>query len=216
MEPGNYVAIRVVDSGTGMDEVTKIRIFEPFFTTKSVGEGTGLGLSTCYGIVRQAGGYIWADSIAHVGTTFEIRLPISAELNEAEVEVPTSGSLGGAETVLLAEDEGQIRALGIRALQSLGYVVLAATNGREALELARGHRGTIHLLLTDVVMPEIGGKDLADKLSKLLPNLKSLYLSGYATDSIVNRAVLEPGTRLLDKPFTPESLGRAVRQALDA
>lgn len=212
---GAYVAITVTDTGTGMDEETKRRVFEPFFTTKPVGEGTGLGLATCYGIVSQAGGYIWVADTTGQGTTFEIRLPTTSETMTTERSQPISRRSGGAETILVVEDEEQLRRLTARALRSLGYSVVEAANGAEALALARDGGNSIDLLLTDVVMPVMGGKQLADTLTQQFPNIRVLFMSGYTADAIAHHGVLLPGTHLLDKPFTPETLGHAVRTVLD-
>jgi CheY-like chemotaxis protein len=212
---GRYVVIEVKDTGCGMDEETRQQVFEPFFTTKQVGEGTGLGLSTCYGIVSQAGGHIHVDSVPDLGTRFEIRLPATSEDERLEREAPNSTRLHGQETVLVVEDEEQLRRLVSRALGSFGYTVVEAANGQEALELAQNRSEKVDLLLTDVVMPVMGGKELAENLEKLFPKLKVLFMSGYTADAIAHRGVLELGTHLLDKPFTPEVLGQAVRRVLD-
>jgi PAS domain S-box-containing protein len=212
---GDYVVIAVTDSGHGMDAETKARIFEPFFTTKAEGSGTGLGLATSYGIVKQAGGYIWVYSEVGHGTTFKLYLPRA--VGEAE-PLPASehpATLHGTEMVLVAEDEEQVRALTVRALRRLGYTVLAAGTGSEALELVQHHGGSLHLLLTDVIMPGLNGKELALRASTLQPRLRVLYMSGYTSNVVVHHGVLDAGVSLLQKPFTPDQLARKVRQVLD-
>lgn len=214
--PGAYVEIRASDTGFGMNEATTRRAFEPFFTTKGVGSGTGLGLSTCYGIVKQADGFITVESQPGSGTTFRILIPQTR--NEVEREAPKQSTKlhSGSETVLVAEDEDQLRRLTVRVLSDLGYQVLHAANGKEALALFRDHAGPIDLLVTDVIMPEVSGKSLAEQLVSERPAIKVLFISGYAPSVIASRGVLEPGTHLLNKPFTPDQLGRTVRKVLDS
>ena len=214
--PGDYVVIAVSDNGTGMDEATQKRIFEPFFTTKQVGRGTGLGLATCYGIVRQAGGFIWVYSEVGEGTTFKVYLPRVVSPTDAIEETPPPVDLRGSETVLVAEDNEQVRRLAVRALSRLGYDVLHAANGQEALRVAEHAQQPIDLLLTDVVMPEMNGEHLAKQLAETHGALKVVYMSGYTASAMIHRGALDPGTFLLHKPFTPESLGRKIREALDA
>jgi PAS domain S-box-containing protein len=212
---GEYVVIAVTDSGHGMDTATLARIFEPFFTTKSEGQGTGLGLSTSYGIVRQAGGYIWVNSEVGRGATFKVYLPRTL----AEPEPPRASSrpcaLEGTETILLAEDDGQVRALTLRTLTRLGYTVLETKTGAEALAVCESHPRPIHLLLTDVIMPDLTGKALAERVVLRRSGLEVLYMSGYTSDVIVPHGVLDEHVALLQKPFTPDQLARAVRRALD-
>ena len=215
--PGAYVMISVTDTGVGMSAATKSRIFEPFFTTKSMGHGTGLGLATVYGIVKQSGGYIWVYSEPGLGATFKIYLPqILGETEEparrASVRVPL---LGGSETILLVENDDSVRALALKILESCGYTVLPARRGSEALELARRHAARIHLLLSDVIMPGMGGSELAAQLALLRPEARYLFMSGYANDAISRRGILEPGRKVLHKPFTVAELALAVREALD-
>jgi len=203
------VEIVVSDTGHGMNAATQARIFEPFFTTKELGKGTGLGLATVYGIVKQSGGYIWVYSEPARGTTFQIYLPrVEEPLEDLHARAPAEPGIRGTETLLLVEDEGSVRTLSRTILESRGYTVLEASGPREALETARRHEGPIHLVVTDVVMPEMSGWDLAAELSSLRPGVRVLYMSGYS-----DRAVAE-GSVFLQKPFTPDVLGRKVREAL--
>ena len=213
---GRYVRLEVRDTGCGMTPADRERIFEPFFTTKPVGQGTGLGLPTVYGIVRQSGGHIWVESEVGRGSTFTICLPRIAEAGDpASVAAPVIPGPRGAETVLVAEDEVAVRRLTKRILERQGYQVLEARDGRHAIELATRHAGPIDLLLTDMVMPEMNGRALAEQLCRLRPSLRVLYMSGYTDDDIVRRGMLGPGTGFLEKPFTPDMLARAIRVALD-
>jgi CheY-like chemotaxis protein len=213
--PGQYVVLAISDDGVGMDEDTQRNIYEPFFTTKEAGKGTGLGLSTCYGIVKQADGYIWAYSEVGKGTTFKIYLPRVAQ-DADEVALPVEPvSLHGTETILVAEDDDQVRTIAARALTRLGYRVIEATDGADAVRLSESYADTIDLLLTDVVMPEISGKQLVEKMTVLRPAIKVLYMSGYTANAIVHRGVLDPGTNMLQKPFTPDALARKIRAVLD-
>lgn len=215
--PGRYVMLAVSDNGIGMDEETQANMFEPFFTTKEAGKGTGLGLSMVYGIVKQSGGNIWVYSEPQHGTTIKIYLPIADEQMEAvnEVVVETNGN-HGSETVLLVEDEEAVRALLLEVLQGEGYSVLQAANGHEAIELCKTTAGKIHLLMTDVVMPGMSGRELVDRLVDNCRNVKVLYMSGYTDDAIVHHGVLNPGVAFLQKPFTPEGVMRKVREVLDS
>lgn len=217
MQPGSYVVLSVSDTGCGMNAETRARIFEPFFTTKEQGKGTGLGLATVYGIVKQSGGYIWVDSELGRGATFKIYLPRIEEPTAAarSVRSPAEASWG-SETVLLVEDEKAVRELAGITLQRNGYRVLEAGNGREAAQLAEQHTGPIHLLLTDVVMPEISGRELAERLAGRMPGMKVLYMSGYTDDAILHHRVLAPDIAFLQKPFTAKSLASKVRRVLDA
>jgi PAS domain S-box-containing protein len=215
--PGDYVMLSMSDTGGGMAPETKERIFEPFFTTKEKGKGTGLGLSTVYGIVQQSGGNIWVYSEPGLGTTFKIYLPRIEEGTESlrPAAVPTK-SLQGSETVLLVEDEEMVRKLACTVLEKNGYTVLEASNGDEALDVVQGRNGNpIHLVVTDVVMPGMSGRQLADRLVSLRPELKVLYMSGYTDNAIVHHGVLDPGIAYIQKPFTPDALASKVREILD-
>jgi two-component system, cell cycle sensor histidine kinase and response regulator CckA len=218
IQSGPYVMIAVSDTGIGMDDKTKARIFEPFFTTKRVGEGTGLGLASCYGIIKQAGGYIWAFSEIGKGTTLRIYLPRADEtpVEEAGPE-PMQARPTGNETILVAEDQSQVRRLAERALRARGYTVLAAENGEHAIEVAREFGGTIHLLLSDIVMPVLGGRDAARRIRADRPDIRVLYMSGYSEQDVLNPGSQEDdAVGFLPKPFTPRELEVAVRAALDA
>lgn len=216
-QPGSYVLLAVTDTGTGMDAETKSHIFEPFFTTKGLGKGTGLGLATVYGIVKQSGGYLWVYSEPGRGTSFKIYLPRVMETPEpARPAQGAAVSLRGSETILLVEDDEMVRTLTRRLLEANGHTVLLASRGEEALELLRDLKTRIHLLVTDVVMPGMSGRDLADQVQTLRPGIKVLYLSGYTDDAIVRHGVLEPGVSFLQKPFTADILARKVREVLDS
>jgi signal transduction histidine kinase len=214
-DPGQYVALTVSDDGTGMGLATLAQIFEPFFTTKPKGRGTGLGLSTVFGIVEQSGGHIRVASTLGHGTTFEIYLPAVNERPPQHVEEPREAPLPrGSETILLVEDDEVLRTLTARILTAQGYHVLEASDGVEALRVAEKHRGTLDLLTTDMVMPSMGGHDLANELAARRPGIKVLFVSGY-TDDAVGRGDLQPGDAFLQKPVDPSMLARKVRQMLD-
>jgi len=215
MMPGKYVMVAVSDTGCGMDLETQAHAFEPFFTTKEKGHGTGLGLATVYGIVKQSGGFIWVYSVPGRGSTFKIYLPVVEEaLPTAEpAEVPAELAKG-SETVLVVEDEGGVRSLVCEALASHGYKVLEAAGAASALEISEKYTEPIHLLLTDVVMPQTGGKELAKGFSTLHPETKVLYMSGYTDDAIVRHGILERGTSFLQKPFQPRALLLKIREVL--
>lgn len=214
IRPGSYVMLSVSDTGTGMDKETQSRIFEPFFTTKEKGKGTGLGLSTVYGIVKQSGGYVIVQSEPGQGTTFHIYLPqVEGPTEKQSVPVPDP-SLGGTETVLLVEDEESVRQLVRDTLEARGYKVLAADNGEAGLAIAECHEGKIDLVITDVVMPGIGGRELVKQLAQTRPTTKVLYLSGYTEDAIVSDGSIAKGTAFLQKPFSLQSLSRKVREVL--
>jgi PAS domain S-box-containing protein len=215
--PGRYVMLTVSDTGTGMSTTTQAHIFEPFFTTKERGKGTGLGLSTVYGIVKQSDGYVWLESEPGRGTTFKVYLPrVDAPIAIKAPAPDRSASIDGDETVLVVEDQEPVRRLTRRVLETHGYAVLAAADGPEALHVAEHHAGTIHILVTDVVMPGMSGREVGRRLAAERPGMRVLYVSGYADDLIVNHGVLEPGLAFLQKPFTPEALARRVREVLDA
>jgi two-component system, cell cycle sensor histidine kinase and response regulator CckA len=213
---GDYVMLTVIDSGTGIDQETLPHIFEPFFTTKEIGKGTGLGLATVYGVVKQSGGYIWVNSEPGKGTEFEIYLPQVHEEISAAPSSAFTGSLQGTETILLVEDAEPLRKLTQTFLQSHGFRVLVAQDGDEAVELETQHSGEIHLLLTDVIMPGMNGRALAEALKPRHPEMRVLYTSGYTDSFIAVHGVLEQGKALLNKPFTEESLIKKVREVLDA
>jgi len=214
--PGEYAMLAVSDTGRGMDAATLGRIFEPFFTTKEVGKGTGLGLSMVYGIVKQNGGIINAYSEPEIGTTFRIYFPGVREAAEEAVETSKEAVPTGTETVLLAEDEEQILSLAARILEGQGYHVLPARLPEDACRLAERHDGKIDLLLTDVVMPEMNGKELQVRIAALRPGIKTLFMSGYTANAIAHRGVLDEGVAFVQKPFTIRSLAEMVRKALDA
>jgi CheY-like chemotaxis protein len=213
--PGQYVCLSVSDDGCGMDAATLSRAFEPFFTTKPEGKGTGLGLAMLYGIVRQNGGHVSAYSEPGRGTTFRIYLPRhQGAAVSAEPAEPSARVRRGRETILLVEDEESLRELAQELLEELGYGVLPAAGPGEALTLCEKHAGAIDLLLTDVVMPVMGGKELADRITALRPGIKVLFSSGYTADAIAHQGVLEPGVHLLEKPFVLATLARKVAEAL--
>jgi len=214
---GQYVMLAVRDTGTGIDPEIQSQIFEPFFTTKERDKGTGLGLATVYGVVKQSGGYIAVDSEKGDGACFSVYLPRVAQTVSTDAETKTGppASIRGSETILLVEDAEPVRKLANMFLRDSGYNVLTAPDGIKALEVARSHSGSIHLLLTDVVMPGINGRVLAERLAPLQPGMKVLYMSGYTDSFIAGHGVLETGTHLLHKPFTQEALARKVREVLD-
>ncbi len=219
--PGRYVEIRVSDTGAGMDAATRERIFEPFFTTKPVGQGTGLGLATAYGIVKQHDGYINVYSEPGHGTTFKVYLPVAT----AEVEEPEAADQapldGGTETILVAEDEEALRRLVRGVLEGLGYKVLLAKDGAEAVEMYAAARGKVDLLLFDVVMPRMGGQEAYERIRELGNGVPVIFMTGYSIDTVQDRFVQSAGliekyaAALIQKPYTVESLGRKVREVLD-
>ncbi len=215
IEPGNYVMLAISDTGIGMDQETQSRIFEPFFTTKEQGKGTGLGLSTVYGIVRQSGGYVWVYSEPQQGTVFKIFLPLVEEAALSLDSPVEAASLNGSETVLVVEDDAGVRGLVCKLLKMKGYSVLEAAGGNHAIEICECHKGAIDLMITDVVMPQMSGCDLAERLMDLRPAMKVLYMSGYTDNSTLHHGVLSTDMAFIQKPFAPESLARKVREVLD-
>jgi len=219
VQPGDYVMLAVSDNGTGMPPEVRARLFEPFFTTKEMGKGTGLGLATCHGIVKQSGGHIAVYSELGMGTTFKVYLPrvetgvdISAVPREEPVNLPR-----GTETVLMVEDEPMVRELGAALLGKLGYTILVAANGRQALNMIHADRTrTIHALVTDVVMPEMGGRDLAEFLRSVSPDTKVIFCSGYTEDVASLRGEAGSPITFLPKPYTMAALANKVREVLDA
>ncbi len=216
--PGSYVMLAVSDTGMGMDSATQAQVFEPFFTTKEKDKGTGLGLATVHGIVKQSGGHIWLYSEPGRGTTFKVYLPRIDEATEKLSMKPTPGNepVRGTETILLVEDEPALRMMARQILESKGYRVLEARSGDDALAVAEQHRGPVHLLLSDVIMPGMSGRELAEHLTtSLRRDMKVLYMSGYTDNAIVHHGVLDPGIHFLQKPFTPSALANKVREVLD-
>jgi len=214
--PGRFVMISVSDTGVGMTPEVRDRVFEPFFSTKEKGKGTGLGLSTVYGIVKQSGGNIWVYSEPGKGTTFKIYLPrVDEPLEKLRGRVEVKEIPRGMETILIVEDEEEVRKLAVRILERQGYKVFEASQGLDAFLIAEGYEDLIHLLVTDVVMPKMGGRELADRIAEICPEIKVLYMSGYTDNAIVHHGVLEEGMEFIQKPFTVEGLAIKVREVLD-
>jgi PAS domain S-box-containing protein len=213
--PGPYVMLAIEDTGCGMDRETQARIFDPFFTTKELGKGTGLGLATVYGIVKQSGGYIWVYSEVGQGTVFKVYLPrIDQVAQNAEREESEAPALKGCETILLAEDSESLRELAGEYLESIGYTVIRAVSGKEALQRAKEFDGPIHLLLSDVVMPEMSGPELAAQVASLRPGIKVIFTSGYTDDAIAREGVLNRTVAFIQKPYRPKALARKIREVL--
>jgi len=216
VKPGPYAMLAVSDTGTGMDEETQAHIFEPFFTTKGLGEGTGLGLATVYGTVKQSGGYIWVYSEPERGTTFKLYFPRVPEENQCPVApVAKSEALRGTEAVLLVEDDPVVRNLVRRTLALYGYTVREAVGAREALALCQEGKERIDLLLTDVVMPHMNGRDLAEAVRLCQPGVKLLFMSGYSGEAVVRHGMIQQNMPFLQKPFTPDTLARKIREIFD-
>jgi signal transduction histidine kinase/CheY-like chemotaxis protein len=213
---GTYVMIAISDTGVGMDEVTRGRLFEPFFTTKEQGKGTGLGLATVYGIIKQSGGFVSVYSEVGRGTTFKVYLPEAEHVQDHSPLAQATASAGGTETILLVEDRQEVRAVARTTLARRGYTVLEADRGDVALALAKRHDAPIHLLLTDVVMPGMSGRELARQLLLQRRSTRVLYMSGYTDQSIVHHGVLEADIAFIQKPFSPDALLLKVRETLDA
>jgi len=213
--PGRYIMLAVEDTGCGMDHDTQSRIFDPFFTTKELGKGTGLGLATVYGIVKQSGGYIWVYSELDKGTLFKVYLPRVEEavqpVRQRDLEAPVPPA---CETILLAEDSGSLREMAREYLESVGYAVLEAASGAEALQKAKEYDGTIHLLLTDVVMPEMSGPELARQVAALRPDVRVIFTSGYTNDAIARQGVFDPSVAFIQKPYRPKALARKIQEVL--
>ncbi|PYQ00428.1 MAG: hybrid sensor histidine kinase/response regulator [Acidobacteria bacterium] len=213
---GHYVMLAVTDSGMGMDAATQARIFEPFFTTKEAGKGTGLGLSTVFGIVKQSEGNVWVYSEPQRGTTFKIYLPRVDEVVEEQPAQEAETAAGGSETILLVEDSDSLRELGREILEEHGYKVIEASSGAAALEALARHTGSLDLILTDLVMSGMSGRELADQVTRLRPGTKVIFMSGYTDDALGHHGVLETGTAFVEKPFTIDGLLRKVRDVLDS
>jgi CheY-like chemotaxis protein len=219
VEPGEYLVLAVRDTGVGMDDEVKSHLFEPFYTTKPRGQGTGLGLSTVFGIVKQSQGHITVESDVGQGTTFSIYLPqleaAEADLLRAAEPSEPARPPPGSETILVVEDATDVRRLTVQTLRADGYEVLSAGDGLEALEVSKRYKGPIHLLLTDVVMPQMGGRELVEALQPQRPDMQIMYMSAYADGFLVNQAMSDPLVAFLSKPFTAETLARQVRDLLD-
>ena len=213
VRPGPHVMLAVTDTGCGISPEVRSKIFEPFFTTKEVGKGTGLGLATVYGMVKQGGGWIWVYSEPGRGTTFKIYLPRTDEPLSSITRV-VSVDLRGRETVLVVEDQIEVRTLAVAGLTAFGYQVLAAGTGKEALAFCHDFTGNLDVVVTDVVMPDMNGREVAEQVALLQPKSRIIFMSGYTADVIAHRGVLDTGVEYLQKPFTPESLARKIREIL--
>ena len=213
--PGRYIMLGVEDTGCGMDQDTQSRIFDPFFTTKELGKGTGLGLATVYGIVKQSGGYVWVYSELNMGTLFKVYLPrVEESVQPIKLKDSEAPAIQAHETILLAEDSDSLREMAREYLQSVGYAVLEAASGAQALEKAKEFHGKIHLLLTDVVMPEMSGPELVRQITALRPELRVIFTSGYTNDAIARQGVLDPAVAFIQKPYRPKALARKIREVL--
>jgi CheY-like chemotaxis protein len=213
---GDYTLLEVSDTGIGMDAEVRARLFEPFFTTKERGKGTGLGLATVYGIVNQSAGHVMVESVPGEGTTFQIYLPVASATHEADdLQIAESVSVRGVETVLLIEDEAAVREIAHRILKRKGYVVLLASSGEDALAVSAAFESTIHLVISDAVMPGMCGAEVVRRLQEERPELKALFMSGYTDDEILRRGIVSSTAAFIQKPFTLEDFTRATRAALD-
>jgi CheY-like chemotaxis protein len=218
VRPGPFVRLTVTDTGIGMDAKTMAHLFEPFFTTKQAGQGTGLGLSMVFGIVKQCGGQLTVHSEPSKGATFEIDFPRCAASPALRAAPPGHASVPkskGTETVLVVEDEGPLLRIATRVLQSAGYTVLAAASGADALRTCERHPGPIHVVVSDIIMPGMSGVAFAERMKRVHPETRVLYMSGYTDDALAHQGVTDPQVQLLSKPFTPEQLRRKVREILD-
>jgi CheY-like chemotaxis protein len=217
--PGPYVLIAVTDTGSGMTREVRDKLFEPFFTTKEKGKGTGLGLPSVYGIVKQSGGFLWVYSEPGRGTTFKVYLPRAADEDDADGErllAPRANRQPGRETILLVEDDDEVRQVALRILRNNGYNVLEASNGAEALRVAESQMLPVDLVVTDIVMPEMGGSELAERIREVRPEARILFTSGYTEDAAVRQSFLNTGDAFIEKPFTPASLSKKTREILDS
>ena len=214
VQPGDYVQLAMSDTGQGMSRETLSRVFEPFFTTKAVGQGTGLGLSTVYGLVKQAEGNIWVYSEPGIGTTFKVYLPVISAEQPIVSEPEPSPHLGSGETVLVVEDEADVRRMAVRSLSEAGYTVLEATGGEEALQIIMEAGDRLRVVVTDVAMPEMNGRELGDRIAAIRPRLPLVFMSGYTDEDVIRRGLMERGRRFIQKPFSPDALARQVHDAL--
>ena len=214
-EPGRYAVITVADTGVGMDEKTKKNIFEPFFTTKDVGKGTGLGLAMVYGAIKQHNGYINVYSEPGKGTTFKIYLPLTGSGEQPAEKKGTSTVSAGTETILLVEDEETVRVIMRSLLEESGYRVLEAMDGEDGLRLFKENRGIINLVLSDIIMPKMQGREMYEEIKKIAPDIKILFISGYPADFIDQKSFSEEGRNIIDKPVIPDKLLRKIREVLD-